>query len=82
MVALADLLDREDRACRGADPDLFFNETPGRFGHVEAAAICALCPIRRKCLEYALERPHLHGYWGGASADDRALMRRNPELVA
>lgn len=50
--------------CIGSDRhDLFFSDRP-----VELAAaqeICAGCPVRIRCLEYALENEVEWGVWGG-----------------
>lgn len=83
-MTLADLLDREDRACRNRDWGMFF-PPPGGLGTLvgeRAKAVCSRCPIRRKCLDYALERPLLDGVWGGATADERVLMRKHPEMAS
>jgi hypothetical protein len=42
---------RELAACRGIDPEVFF---PGR-GETAGPArrVCAACPVRQSCLEYA-----------------------------
>lgn len=49
--------------CHGADPDLWFAESPA---DVEAAkAICTPCPLREACLAGALERAEPWGVWGG-----------------
>lgn len=49
-------------ACRSA-PDLFFAESPALLAR--AKALCADCPLRRACLEGALERGEPWGVWGG-----------------
>ncbi len=36
-----------------------------------AKAICAQCPVRRPCLEYALTIHEQHGIWGGLTEHDR-----------
>jgi WhiB family redox-sensing transcriptional regulator len=60
-------------ACRGADLDLFF---PGRGESAEPARqICAGCPVRQPCLDYALSRGIVHGIWGGLSERDRRALR-------
>lgn len=64
-------------ACRGADPNLFFppqhqelkEERIAR--EAQAKAICAQCPVRRSCLEFALTTREPHGVWGGMSETDR-----------
>lgn len=70
-------------ACLGADPDLFF---PERNGDVRPAkAICATCPVKRECLDYALETRQMFGIWGGLSEKQRKALRprrrTNGELV-
>jgi WhiB family redox-sensing transcriptional regulator len=42
----------------------------------KAKAICAVCPIRAECLEYALRHPARHGVWGGLNAEELAAERR------
>jgi WhiB family redox-sensing transcriptional regulator len=60
-------------ACRGADLDLFF---PGRGESAEPARrICALCPVRQACLDYALSHGIVHGIWGGLSERNRRALR-------
>ncbi len=61
-------------ACRGDDPELFF---PGR-GESTAVpqSICARCPVRVPCLEYALDANEKFGVWGGASERERRRIRR------
>lgn len=65
-----------DAACLGHDPELFFASV----GHEEtvaaAKAVCADCPVRTDCLDYALTNYEQHGVWGGTSLKQRAAMRR------
>jgi WhiB family redox-sensing transcriptional regulator len=65
--------------CRGADPTDFF---PSDGLGVEAAQrVCAGCPVRVECLEYALLHRIEHGVWGGASERERRrILRRRREL--
>lgn len=69
---------RERAACRDLPLAMFFPERgqPGR----EAKAVCARCPVRRECREYAEGDPEamLHGVWGGTTAKERARERREP----
>jgi WhiB family redox-sensing transcriptional regulator len=60
--------------CRDMDPVLFFPED-GR-GVEAARLICAQCPVRRDCLDYALRHRVAHGVWGGASERARVRMLR------
>lgn len=39
-------------------------------------ALCADCPVRVDCLNYALSRPEKYGVWGGLSEEERAAERR------
>jgi len=42
----------------------------------KAAEICATCPVRPECLDYAIARPEKYGTWGGLGEEDRASERR------
>jgi WhiB family redox-sensing transcriptional regulator len=60
-------------ACRGADLNVFF---PERGESAELARqICAACPVRRPCLDYALRYGITHGVWGGLAERDRRALR-------
>jgi WhiB family redox-sensing transcriptional regulator len=63
-------------SCRRADPDLFF---PGsEEDAAEALRICAGCPVRSQCREWALETRVRYGIWGGLTERDRRrLLRRS-----
>jgi len=64
---------RERAGCRGADLDLFF---PGRGESAEPARrVCAACPVREPCLDYALSHGITHGIWGGLAERDRRALR-------
>jgi len=66
------------------------NESPARFfpsdgvGVEVARRICADCPVKAPCLEYALEHRIDHGVWGGSSERERRriLKRRRLEATA
>jgi WhiB family transcriptional regulator, redox-sensing transcriptional regulator len=64
-----------DGACRSADPELFFPlALTGTFAlsQVRAAkAICARCPVRADCLNFALNHQETDGIWGGTTAPER-----------
>jgi WhiB family redox-sensing transcriptional regulator len=60
-------------ACRGADLNLFF---PGRGESAgPARRVCAGCPVREPCLDYALTHGITHGVWGGLAERDRRALR-------
>jgi WhiB family transcriptional regulator, redox-sensing transcriptional regulator len=69
-------------ACRDADVMMLFfgpdGERPAEreIRECKAKAICAVCPIRAECLEYALRHPARYGIWGGLNAEDLAAERR------
>ena len=64
---------RDRAACRGADLHVFF---PGRGESAEPARqICARCPVREPCLDYAISHGIVHGVWGGLAERDRRALR-------
>ncbi len=65
---------RQDAACRGADTDVFFPVTDEEAG--PALAICATCPVREECLEFALVTRQEDGVWGGLTETERRRLRR------
>lgn len=70
---------REVGACAHADPDLFFPiSSTGRALReiAKAKAVCAGCPVRQACLDFALEHDLTHGIWGGTTPEDRRAWRR------
>ena len=79
---------RDRAACRGTDTEAFYAVTPGgsRHDHDEAARdraaalrVCAVCTVRRPCLDEAL-RSGEHGIWGGTTERDRRHMRPTDAL--
>lgn len=73
--------------CKGADPAFFFAQehdedellTQAAITYAEerAKAICAFCPIRIECLNWAiLQGSHLVGIWGGLTAKERRSINR------
>jgi WhiB family redox-sensing transcriptional regulator len=67
-------------ACRGADLNVFF---PGRGESAEPARqICASCPVRQPCLDYALSHGITHGIWGGLTERDRRPLRIHHTIAA
>lgn len=65
-------------ACRGLAHDdaarMFF---PARGESTEPAkAVCARCPVRAECLEYALRNHEKFGIFGGKSERERRQIRQ------
>jgi WhiB family redox-sensing transcriptional regulator len=72
-------------ACSGMDTEFFFpsGHTGRALAQAEAAkAVCADCPVRRRCLDYALDTGQTEGIWGGMSADERRAERRRRQRLA
>lgn len=65
----------KEATCRGLDPDLFFPER-GESTR-EAKSICAICPVRRECLELAVQKVEKFGIWGMMSERERRKVRRD-----
>jgi WhiB family redox-sensing transcriptional regulator len=67
-------------ACRGEDSALFFPpaDVEAREDRLarerKAKAICATCPVRIECLEYAIRIRESHGIWGGLNEAERRVM--------
>ncbi len=79
MIEYAATSWRADGACLSADPDLFFPIAPGTANGKQVALaqrICAGCPVRRECLDFALRNAEMHGIWGGTTPEERVRARR------
>ena len=65
---------REDAACRGARPSIFYpdNEADER----RAKAVCGLCSVRQRCLDFALASAEPDGIWGGLNSRQRRRLDR------
>ena len=68
--------------CADKHPSIFFPSDG--VGVEKARRICADCPVKEPCLEYALRNRIDHGVWGGASERERRriLKRRRLEAAA
>lgn len=69
---------RHRSACRDQDPELFFSKSPE--DREEAKRVCAGCPVRSQCLEWADEWGEKAGVWGGVArnrAEDDELVKRS-----
>jgi WhiB family redox-sensing transcriptional regulator len=73
----ADELWQVKAACRGPQSAVFFPPThferkdEKEEREARAKAICAACPVRKPCLEYALRIREPHGIWGGLNEAER-----------
>jgi WhiB family transcriptional regulator, redox-sensing transcriptional regulator len=81
---------RRGAECGGARTPLFFSpdgEGPAERARREARAkvICASCPVRLECLDYALAHHVRYGIWGGLNEQERfreRLRRARPLRAA
>ena len=62
-----------DALCAQVDGDLFFPEKGG--SSKEAKKVCAECPIRVECLQYALDHGERYGIYGGLSERERRKLQ-------
>jgi WhiB family transcriptional regulator, redox-sensing transcriptional regulator len=75
----------ERALCAQADPDAWYPEH--RAQAVVAKRICAACPVRAQCLEYALSgadtwRGITTGIWGGTTPRERSRLRQTRKAAA
>jgi WhiB family redox-sensing transcriptional regulator len=66
---------RQQARCRGVDPATFY-PVSDEDEAVGAKEICAECPVREPCLEYALTVREKHGVWGGRTERERRRLIR------
>lgn len=71
---------RDEAACRGVDTNTFFPVTDEEAG--AAKEICASCPVRETCLEFALATRQDDGVWGGLTETERRRLRRRRREAA
>ncbi len=61
--------------CKGVPAEVFYPLTDEEAE--EPKAICAKCPVREACLEYAIAAREKDGVWGGLTdRERRRLIRR------
>ena len=68
-----------DGLCRDRDPSFFFPSDG--VGVDQARRVCATCPAKEPCLEYALRYRIEHGVWGGASERERRRILRSRRIA-
>jgi WhiB family transcriptional regulator, redox-sensing transcriptional regulator len=72
---------KTDAACRGMDPDVFF--PTDEVGQAAALDVCAECPVRELCLEFAIRSRQTDGVWGGTTPRERRkLIRQRRTAIA
>ncbi|AYB69415.1 WhiB family transcription factor [Mycobacterium phage Gancho] len=72
----------------GHDPEIWFPPTPRPYAtraearaatairlqwEAQAKTLCAACPVRLECLQYANDNDEREGIWGGLTVTERGL---------
>ena len=73
---------RQLARCRGVDPEVFYPVSDDDEAAEEAKSICALCPVREPCLEFALSTREKNGVWGGLTERERRRVLRRRRKTA
>jgi WhiB family redox-sensing transcriptional regulator len=60
--------------------EIFYPEMGGSTR--DAKKVCAACPVRERCLEYALDNEERYGIWGGLSERARRKLERQRKAAA
>lgn len=69
---------RQQGVCRTEDPEAMFPHPGDEVGIEYAKDVCAVCPVRATCLEYALTNRIEFGVWGGLTEEERRDLRKPP----
>lgn len=67
-------------ACAGLETEIFYPATDEEAD--VAKAICAECPVREACLEFALASREKEGIWGGCTERERRRIIRQRRRTA
>jgi WhiB family redox-sensing transcriptional regulator len=67
---------QEEAACGGMDSSIFFHPQNERGSARSkrdrmAKLVCARCPVRLECADYAIRAREPYGVWGGLTEEDR-----------
>lgn len=75
--------DFDSARCVGIPIDIFFPASEKERNEIKpfVQEMCAVCPVRVACLEYALHVKML-GLWAGTDERERAKIRRQRGIVA
>ncbi len=63
--------------CRSTTLEVFYSSEQQAVR--EAVSMCRRCPVRRPCLEAAVDRAEWFGVWGGTTERERRRMIRDRE---
>jgi WhiB family redox-sensing transcriptional regulator len=71
---------QREASCDGMNPGFFYPEEyegfPKRKDYTRGRVICATCPVRTECAEYAIATNEQFGLWGGLPPHERNAIRR------
>ncbi len=77
---------RDRAACKGKNPDVWHAWAEGSVNRAAtelarrasqyALDVCAGCPVRQPCLDFAIRNGVLDGVWGGLMPVDRRKLQR------
>lgn len=67
---------REQAACQYEEGDAWFADKRNSEAVAHALAVCAGCPVRAACADYADRTRQPWGIWGGVTADQRGTAYR------
>lgn len=66
----------QDAACAAHDPEHWHPHSSREDEALHAKRICAGCPARLPCLEFAVANVDLTGIWAGTTTQQRGRMRK------
>lgn len=67
---------QDDAECAEIASEFFFpdEDNPIAGNYKVAERICAVCPVKVQCLEYAISNDERFGMWGGLKPKDRSRL--------
>ena len=68
---------RQHGLCAQTDPDVFYPEKGGTSR--PAKQVCATCPVRDECLDFAVATDERWGIWGGLTERERRQLKRRTQ---
>lgn len=70
---------RQKAACANSDTEKFFprkgKEAQTQLVISAARLVCASCPVRKECLEFAVRNSIFYGIWGGLTKEERKKVK-------
>ena len=78
LIGIDELVGEISLPCHDTDPELFFCEQEEVIA--QAKSLCAICPMKAKCLKGALSRKEPCGVWGGELFEDGLVIERKRKV--